>query len=463
MRAAARRAAVLTTVTVVGGGCPNLGGYFCAEDSDCNRGDQTGVCLVDNACGYPDPSGECDSGFVRSPNADRLPGQCVPVDGIGGSGSTASSGSGTDDMDSVADTGATSTSGTAGTSEGSDDGPASCGQRAPIDVEIERLSPLAAIRGYPLYLRIDDPAVTQAAAAANGVVITDAQGAELPAEREDPALSSEALTFWVALPDHAAGDIVRMYVEWGETSPAADPTGVWSAYAGVWHFDRAPNGVQQQPQPNSAVPGEPALSFGSIEASQGVPARVGAGVQFDGDDDSLQVPNETSFVGQLENLTISMWARYDGENLRQEPYFDGVNGAGLFPRCWIQAPKNGNGVFCQNSIDGTTVALFTGEPHPAGTWIHLALRRDATAAESTVWIDGQLAGTSTEPPGAMASGTNPFEIGSGEWGTFTGTLDEVRVSAEVIDQSWFVADANHHPDPAAAVTLGPIEDAPCND
>ncbi|MBL4685067.1 MAG: hypothetical protein JKY37_10800, partial [Nannocystaceae bacterium] len=124
-------AAVGIAALVCAVGCPSLGGYFCADDSDCNRGGQGGVCLADHACGYPDASGDCDSGLVRSPNADRLPGACVPVGDVAG-GSTGEQSVGTAGRDDISGTGVISGSGGGETTAG----PAGCGTRVSVELDV---------------------------------------------------------------------------------------------------------------------------------------------------------------------------------------------------------------------------------------------------------------------------------------------------------------------------------------
>ncbi len=439
-------------------GCPTLGGYFCANDDDCNRGGQAGVCLVDNACGYPDPSGDCASGFVRSPNADRLPGECVPGGDLeSGSGEAGSA-------DDVADTGMTSTSGlTDGGSMDSDDGTTSatsCGQRVAVDIDIGRISPGSAVVGYPLYLRIDDAAIVGALSAAqDSLVVTDEAGVPLRHELQEAVADPDTFAAWVPLPSHDTGAILRLYVAWGGATTTPDPTAVWSDYVGVWHFDTAPNGAQQDQRPNAATPEEPGLTFGMMTEDSNVPGVVGGSLRFDGVDDAVDVP--AAFVGTLESYSISMWARYEGETTQQDSYFQRLNGDNFWPRCWRQGDPTDPSLFCQWQVDGTTGGAYTGYDHANDAWMHFALQRDVEDGQTRVYADGQLVGSESDTGGALGTGTNAFQIGFGEWGSFPGTIDEVRVATSVIDPAWFVADTNHHSDPSAALEVGVVEPAPC--
>lgn len=66
------------------------------------------------------------------------------------------------------------------------------------------------------------------------LAFTDAEGNVLPHEIDTWKPSGESLV-WVKIPSLARGTIVHCYYGSASYSPTVSATGVWSAYAGVWH------------------------------------------------------------------------------------------------------------------------------------------------------------------------------------------------------------------------------------
>lgn len=435
-------------------GCPNLGAYFCAENTDCDRGGADGICLPDRACAYPDSTGTCDSGLVRSPNADRLPGECVdPTD-------TEATGSGgvADDSSTGDADGGTDVDPTGGVGTGSEDGIAMCGERLPVQIDTAALSPDEALTGYPLYLRVTDAPTVATLQAATDLVVADAQGVALAAEVEVGG-SADIFAVWVTMPAHAAGERVALNLQWdaGLTAPS---TSVWGDYVGVWHFDDVPTGVEGESILNSADAEVPGAAEGAMAAEQSIEGPMGRALRFDGADDSVNVA--APFVGSLDAFTISMWARYEGDSTQQDSYFNRLNGDSLYPRCWRQ-PESGDGsVFCQYRFDDGIVGMYTGIEHPIDAWLHIAMVRDPEANQTRVFVDGALAATADEIEDVLPPGDAPsFQLGDGEWGTFPGVLDETRVATKALPASWIAADSAHQRDPEAAVSIGSIEAVSC--
>ena len=104
----------------------------------------------------------------------------------------------------------------------------------------------------------------------------------------------------------------------------------------------------------------------------------------------------------------------------------------------------------------------TGLTQAQGELIHLALSRNAAAGQTHVYVNGQLRNTVDEDATVLADGDHQFEIGHGEWGTATATIDEVRVSDQQLPDAWLAADYATGLDPTAALaSIAPIEPSTC--
>lgn len=430
------------------GACPSVAPYLCSDDVDCDRGGVLGQCLGDGACAYPDD--ECESGWVRSPNAAEQPGACVSGDVADASGTTDPT------------TSASATVTTTATATGSDSGPQpSCGQQVRFEVDTDFLSTTEVLEGYPLLLVVDDAEIVGAIAAheQSPIAVAD-DGTTLAMDVE--RIDADGLIAWVRLPAYALGEPLQFALQFGPGIVAGDAAATWTGrYVGVWHMDEAPSGIDGDEIRNAASPPEPAVTVGGMTAEQSVAGAFGQGLQFDGLDDALEI--DADFVGTLDAYALSMWLRYDDDGSDRGHYFYRLNGDFHYPRCWRfgVAQDGGDGIFCQYQLDdGDPMSLPAEATQATGQLVHLAVMRDAAAGMSWVYVDGEIVGESTDTPGSvLVSGDLPMLLGRGEDElSLDGMIDEVRVSAAPIPQTWIRADFRTHADPAAAVQrVGGIE------
>jgi hypothetical protein len=436
----------------VAAGCPRLGAYACAADEDCDRAGETGRCLADGACAYPDDG--CESGWVRSPNAADRPGQCEPVDASESTGQTDGDGA-----SGVLE--GSSGSGSSGVVSSGDSGPTpGCGGLVRIEVATTFLSASEVLEGYPLLVSIEDAEIVGAiAASGEEPVITDAAGLVLPQELERLDEGAGTLALWVRLPAYALGESLPLQLRWGGGELAGDPAEVWTErWAGVWHMDDVLSGIDGDEIRNSARSTEPGLTEGQMQPEQSVAGAVGQGLQFDGIDDAVLVDAE--FVGQLDSYAITFWVRYDGAADGPGDYFQRLNGDYFYPRCWRQATGS---VFCQYIVDDVVTSLGSGLDQEVGQLLHLAMTRDAASGSHRLYIDGELVNENLDPIGStLPDDGHPFEIGRGELGSLPGSIDELRVSEQALPETWVRADYRTQLEPGAALgSVGAVEMVPC--
>lgn len=377
---------------------------------------------------------------MRSPNAAARPGACEPIAGEGSEGTTAASDS---------------------SSAGSGSGELpTCGWLARLEVSTAFLSSTEVLEGYPLLVSFEAPELVAAiVASGEDPLITDAAGNPLAAELEQLDEAAGTLALWVRLPDYALGESLALQLRFGAGASAGDPAAVWAErYAGVWHMAEVPSGIDGDEIHNSARALEPGLTAGNMQPEQSVPAVIGRGLAFDGDDDVVTIDAE--FVGQLDSYSITFWVRYDGSADGSGDYFQRLNGDYFYPRCWRQA---GGHVFCQYIVDDTVTALSSGVDQAVGERLHVAMVRDAEAATHRLYVDGELVGENDDPAGAsLPDDGYPLELGRGELGTLPGVLDEVRVATAPLSAAWVRADYRSQLEPGVALaSVGPVEPAPC--
>lgn len=424
-------------------GCPSLSPYVCAGDGDCDREGNAGQCLADGACAYP--SEGCESGWVRSPNASARPGECEPTTGEGSGPTPATEGG----------------SGSSGGADpvGSGELPV-CGWLARLEVNTAFLSGSEVLEGYPLLLSLEAPALVSAiVASGEDPLVTDDLGVPLAQELESIDEVAGTLVLWVRLPSYALGEPLALQLRWGTNQSAGDPAAAWAdAYVGVWHMDDALSGIDGDEIRNSVRAVEPGITSGQMQPEQNVAGAIGRGLAFDGDDDVVTIDAE--FVGQLESYALTFWVRFDGAADDPGDYFQRLNGDYFYPRCWRSAAGS---VFCQYIVDDVVTALGSGLDQAVGQLLHVAMVRDAAAATTRLYVDGELVNQNDDPPGAtLPDDGHPFELGHGELGTLPGVLDEVRVATQPLSASWVRADYRSQLEPAAVLSsVGEVETVPC--
>jgi Concanavalin A-like lectin/glucanases superfamily len=263
----------------------------------------------------------------------------------------------------------------------------------------------------------------------------------------------------VRLPAYALGEPLPLQLRFGGADVAGDAAQVWEGrYSGVWHMADSLSGIDGDEIKNSARPLEPGLTAGQMQPEQRVAGVVGPGLRFDGQDDVVTVDAE--FVGQLDSYALTFWVLFDGPADTPGDYFQRLNGDYFYPRCWRIA---GGPVFCQYIVNDAVTSLGSGLDQAVGQRLHLAMVRDAAAATTRLYIDGELVRENIDPAGAtLPTEGYPFELGRGELGTLPGVLDEVRVSEAPLSEAWVRADYRTQLQPDLALaSVGAIEAAPC--
>lgn len=242
-------------------------------------------------------------------------------------------------------------------------------------------------------------------------------------------------TFYVELPRLAPSDVLTLRFGFGDTVGDTFASQVWSdTFRGVWHFDDALTGGELA---NAAVPDDVGRLSGGVGPENSVPGVVGGAIRFDGIDDIATF--NSGFLGQLEAFSLTMWARIDvpDDGAPRIPYFESLNGDGLYPRCWRAEDLR---VQCQLRSDASDDAITVGADGPrTGRFAHLALVLDAASETLLLYIDGVLV-SEASAPGVPQGGSEPLELAHGQWGFSPITVDELRISDMALSPSWLRAD-----------------------
>jgi hypothetical protein len=174
----------------------------------------------------------------------------------------------------------------------------------------------------------------------------------------------------------------------------------------------------------------------TLEGATWARGRYGGGLQFDGKEDCVSIPNSPE-LQLTEEFTLEAWVRPTGSGEEAGPLLTQVDtsageeeerfayellaGENEVPKAWVR--KGGEAGY--QGIYGT-------EPLPEHAWAHLALSDDG--AHLRLYVDGELVSTTPAPDVTVAAG--PLEIGCDAFGGhFEGRIDELRLYNRVLDEA----------------------------
>jgi hypothetical protein len=154
--------------------------------------------------------------------------------------------------------------------------------------------------------------------------------------------------------------------------------------------------------------------------------KFGNALTFDGDDDYVEVPDDSS-LDITDAITIAIWVKGEpggdwprlvekGENDAYELFGGNNNGTSFDP--WMRI--NGNDLH-RGQVTGL----------PTDKWVHLVGTYDSSTGESALWVDGKLRNTDSISPQSIDTTGQTLRIGTEEplrgpdkW---NGSIDEVQL------------------------------------
>lgn len=315
---------------------------------------------------------------------------------------------------------------------------------------------------FPVYLAFTDAGLKSAA---NGGHVQSTTGADI-SFFSDSALSQQ-LPFEIVSYNGATGALSAVvlcsristsqntvfylaYGMAGTSSSAANPTSVWSGYAGVYHLeDQAANTVIF----NSASGEGQAANGTSVNNTTGMSmaGELGSGLSFNGSTDKLDLGAYSTMSGATA-LTLSGWVKFQAlteyasllQKLDSSNAGAVVSLSGHFTTSdqdWLTAVRN----------NGGTVDTTNSFGIQTNTWYHFAYVY--AAGTVALYINGAPVALThygsadlTSVPAVSADLTSGSKI--------NGVLDELRVSLRTYSADWIATEYKNQSNPSAFATLG---------
>ena len=160
---------------------------------------------------------------------------------------------------------------------------------------------------------------------------------------------------------------------------------------------------------------------GKLSAPRWVTGVSGTALAFDGSANGMHVDGSEGLVG-LEGFTVSMWIKVKGSG-KFTPF--SVN---MLTRLYLDDSASHFAMSTENNTWYGPGSVCAFPALPKDKWVHVAVSYDKKAIQ--VYLDGELAGTSTGTSGKPESASAELTIGLSDAGgldDFIGEMDEVRM------------------------------------
>ena len=252
-------------------------------------------------------------------------------------------------------------------------------------------------------------------------------------EIEKYTASTGELVAWVRVPSINNGTVIYMY--YGNSSissSTAKPTGVWDAnYTGVWHFKEGSGTTAADPTGHVNM---------SLQNVTWVTGEIDGSLQFAGTDASWgSLGNNYNFG--TGPFTASVWVKGGGAGqgiLVKDNWAGTSNGFYLYKTAaspYYYAYWNGTATIFVASADGG--------------WHLLTVVRSGTGSnQASVYADGSLVSNFTESRNLSNAITFWVANTNSSGYSFSGSLDEIRISNSVRSSYWIQTEYNNQSSPA---------------
>jgi len=289
------------------------------------------------------------------------------------------------------------------------------------------------------------------------ILFTAANGTtKLDHERVTFVKSNGRLLAWVEIPMLTAA--TKLFIYYGNAA-ATDQQNIdatWeNPFKGVWHLEQTV-GMQTDSSTfnNSGVP--------QNNLSLGVTGKVGLGIDFDGNDDRMQMADSASLDSMSAAATFELWINWDNAA-------DGGAQLVMTSSNNFTAPKSsfewatqadGDHFFYPRRGDGDDAYNLTAAPFINGRWHHIAVTLEHATKQALIYKDGALlTPTVMNVPSLWMTMAQPADWlwggHSAYAGQFAGRMDEIRVSNVVRPASWLATEFTNQNEPASFVMRGP--------
>lgn len=265
---------------------------------------------------------------------------------------------------------------------------------------------------------------------------------------------------WVKVPTVTSAATTSIYMFCGNSSATAyavtDTYGsnnVWNSnYKAVFHLKETGSGaaneyVDSTSNDNDGQGGGGSAGYIPTKYTSG---QIGDSQDFDGSNDYILLPHDSTLNFGAGNFSISAWINFDVNTIYQTPYFKGQSDAS--PQILL---SNYNGTdqlgFDLKNSAATQNSYFITSAISENSWALYTFVRATSDNKLKVYRNGSLLGASGALTLVDTDGTENAFIGcafsAGTW-AINGKMDEVHVSSAELTANWLLAEYYNQGTPA---------------
>lgn len=306
-------------------------------------------------------------------------------------------------------------------------------------------------------------------------VTTSDETTEVPVEIRIDTGAQTGFVYFKGSPSSSTTTVFYMYHQNpAATLPAEDATygreNVWkTAFVGVWHLEEDPSGAAPQITDSTSNDND-GTTAGSMTTGDLIAAISNKGLEFDGSNDYVSVPDDTT-LDITDDISISFWFKESGSSAGWTSLVSKRDNAEAVDANYgiNFNPDGGTNLFGFFMYDSGYAAhrISWSANFSSATWYHICITATQNGANIDVEIfkDGASISSGTISSKSLSANNAPVYFAATDT-TFTGdepfngVMDEIRIANEVHSDAWIKAQHSAEDDNASFITLAAAEDAP---
>jgi len=285
------------------------------------------------------------------------------------------------------------------------------------------------------------------------ILFTSSDGTtRLDHEIEKYTSTNGEIIAWVRIPTLSYNSDTDIYMYYGNASVADqwNIAGTWdTGLKGVWHLNEDPSGTAPQMK-DATSNNNDGTSNGSMTSGDQVDAKIGKGIEIDGSNDWINVPNASSINLTGTAFTLSAWVKSTVNQNDDTGII--IKGTNLYEiHLGVQGSDVGNTRVYTNSsayLSGPTVLS-------QDTWYYLVGIYNGSTLK--LYLNANEDASTNKSGNIRSTASNALVIGRraiGDNRFFQGVIDEARIANVARSTDWITTEYNNQNSPSTFYSVG---------
>jgi len=328
--------------------------------------------------------------------------------------------------------------------------------RKEITIESDYVSGSGSHTNYPVMINLASDSNLASSAQTDGddILFTDSSGTKLDHEIEKYTSSTGSLQAWVRIPSLSATSDTTLYMYYGNDTIGSQQnmTGAWTAYDFVQHLqETTTDATDFKDSTGNHDSSNVVITAGGDPDTPGI---VDGAVLFDGVNDRIEFTSHADFnIGANEDFSLSVWF----DPVPTSPVVFNIVNKGGNPGWRLRTNSNGQ-AFMQ--IRDGTINVAADTPSESSVfdagWHFVTAVRNAGTDRLAMYYQGDEVDNPNDITTTDISNTDIMEI-SDNSDTFSGIIDEVRITKSPLDPDWIKTEYNNVSSPSTFYALSTEE------